>query len=118
MLIPNGTFYGCIAGDGNHMNVTTTTRCCNELGGKMLSANGSYGCAFVQNQFPATMQSVYAWDNCSINSTSACERPPSTGLPSGAISGAVSLNGRGIRGRLMIGILLLGVMAQMLLDIA
>ncbi|KAG0692699.1 hypothetical protein DFH29DRAFT_882147 [Suillus ampliporus] len=110
----NNTFYGCVAG-----NVANTTLCCNELGGKLLSANGSYGCAFVQNQFPATLQSIFAWRNCSDPSSSICELPvPSlnyTGLPSGYTSGGVGMCGSGIGGSLMIGMLLFGVMAQMAL---
>ncbi|KAG1731068.1 uncharacterized protein EDB91DRAFT_1085188 [Suillus paluster] len=140
MLIINNTFYGCIAGGSAHlgfawgnlcvdipdcvllgdfyMNVTATTLCCNELGGKMFSANSSYGCAFVQNQFPATIQSVEAWRHCST-APYECEIPsPSsnyTGLSPGDISRGVGTSGSGVGGSLMIGMLVLGVMAQMAL---
>ncbi|KAG1731073.1 uncharacterized protein EDB91DRAFT_1085193 [Suillus paluster] len=106
---------GCIAGDV-WMNVTATMLCCNELGGEMLSANGSYGCAYVQNTFPATTQSVKAWANCSSTGF-MCELPSTysnyTGRPSGNTT--TTSGGVGIGGSLMIGLLLFGVMAQVAL---
>ena len=85
----------------------------------MISANGSYGCAFVQNLFPPTPQSVYAWQNCSGHSPSLCMTPQSelnyTGLPLNATSGVgLGINSSG--GGMVIGMLLLGVMAQIALN--
>jgi len=76
----------------------------------MLSANGTYGCAFGQSPFPPTMQSMHAFMTCIGNTTQVvCELPLShTSAPSGARS--VGMGGSGVRGGLMIGMFLLGVM--------
>jgi len=83
----------------------------------MLSANGSYGCAFVQNIFPPTLQSVNAWGECS--GYSICETPQRdlnyTGLPSNTTSG-VGLGISSSGGGMVIGMLLLGAMAQIALN--
>jgi hypothetical protein len=78
----------------------------------MTTANGTYGCTYVQNIFPPTQQSIDAWIRC-IGGDCGCVIPPNTGLPSNtgvSTSRGDSTRGSGIGGGMMIGILLLGLM--------
>jgi hypothetical protein len=93
------------------------TLCCDQLGGKMITANATYGCAYMQNTFPPTLQSIDAWISCTGDDY-ICESALNgyTGLPSNTTSRGVSMGGSGVGGGMMIVMLLLGLTAQMTLN--